>query len=92
MDIRELDVSDPAERRAWFDVQDTSARADRPHALLEAFDAFEVAATDPGAYVDRVRLEARDGRLLGGVAELELPLTENLPTSTGSPTSRCATR
>lgn len=78
MDIRELDVSDPAARRAWFGVQERSARADRPHALLEAFDAFEVSATAPGTYVDRVRLEARDGDLLVGVAELELPLTENL--------------
>ncbi|SFB04433.1 Acetyltransferase (GNAT) family protein [Nocardioides alpinus] len=78
MDIRELDVSDPAARRAWYDVQEASARADRPHALLQAFDAFEVSATRPGAYVDRLRLEARDGDLLVGVADLELPLTENL--------------
>ncbi|HSU02370.1 MAG TPA: GNAT family N-acetyltransferase [Nocardioides sp.] len=78
MDIRELDVTDPDARRAWFDVQDRAARADRPHALLQAFDAFEVSATEPGEYVDRVRLEARDGDLLVGVAELELPLTENL--------------
>ena len=78
MDIRELDVSDPAARRAWYDVQERSARADRPHALLEAFDAFELSATEPGPYVDRVRLEARDGELLVGVADLELPLTENV--------------
>lgn len=77
MDIRELDVTDPAARRAWFDVQDASARADRPHALLEAFDAFEVSATPPATYVDRVRLEAREGDRLVGVAGLELPLTEN---------------
>jgi hypothetical protein len=31
--IRELDASDPAARRAWYDVMDRSARADRPHAL-----------------------------------------------------------
>jgi GNAT superfamily N-acetyltransferase len=78
VDIRELDLTDPAARRAWFDVQEAAARADRPHALLEAFDAFEVSATQPGPYVDRVRLEARDGDLLVGVADLELPLTENL--------------
>jgi GNAT superfamily N-acetyltransferase len=78
VDIRELDVSDPAARRAWFEVMDRSARADRPHALLEAFDAFEVSATEPGEHARRVRLEARDGDVLVGVAELELPLTENL--------------
>ena len=78
MDIRELDASDPAARRAWFEVLDRSARADRPYALLEAFDAFEVSATEPGQHARRVRLEARDGDALVGVAELELPLTENL--------------
>ncbi len=78
MEISELDVSDPAARRAWFEVMERSARADRPHALLEAFDAFEVSATEPGEHARRVRLEARDGDALLGVAELELPLTENL--------------
>jgi GNAT superfamily N-acetyltransferase len=76
--IRELDVSDPAARRAWFEVMDRSARADRPHALLEGFTAFEVSVTEPGEHARRVRLEARDGEAVVGVAELELPLTENL--------------
>jgi GNAT superfamily N-acetyltransferase len=78
VDIRELDVTDPAARRAWYDVMEKSARADRPHALLEGFDAFEVSVTDPGKYDDRVRLEAWDDGAVVGVAELELPLTENL--------------
>jgi GNAT superfamily N-acetyltransferase len=78
VDIRELDVTDPAARRRWYDVQDRSARADRPYALLEAFDAFEVSATQPGTYAERVRWEAHDGDRLVGVAELELPLAENL--------------
>ena len=78
MEIRALDVTDPVARRAWFDVRDRAARADRPHALLEAFDAFEVQVTEPGGHADRTWLEARDGDLLVGVAELELPLTENL--------------
>ena len=78
VDIRELDASDPAARRAWYEVMDRSARADRPHALLEAFDAFELTVTEPGEHARRIRLEARDGDALVGVAELELPLTENL--------------
>ncbi len=78
MDIRELDVLDPAARRAWFEVMVRSARADRPHALLVGFAAFEVSATEPGKHARRVRLEAHDGDALVGVAELELPLTENL--------------
>ena len=78
MDIRELNVTDPEARRRWYDVQDRSARADRPYALLQAFDAFEVSATRPGPYAERVRLEAHDGERMVGVAELELPLAENL--------------
>lgn len=78
MDIRELDTTDPDARRRWYDVQDRSARADRPYALLQAFDAFEVSATQPGPYAERVRWEAHDGDRLVGVAELELPLAENL--------------
>ncbi len=83
VEIRELDVTDPAARRAWFEVMDRSARADRPHALLEGFTAFEVSATEPGEHARRVRLEARDGDALIGVAELELPLTENLDVGWG---------
>lgn len=78
MEIRELDVTDPSARRAWYDVMDRSARSDRPHALLEGFDAFEVTATERGEHADRVWLEARDGDRVIGVAGLELPLTENL--------------
>lgn len=78
MDIRELDVTDPAARRRWYDVQDRSARADRPYALLQAFDAFEVSVTQLGPYAERVRWEAHDGDRLVGVAELELPRAENL--------------
>lgn len=78
MDIRELDVSDPAARRAWFDVQERSARADRPHALLTTFDAFEVTATSPSTYYARTWLQALVGGEVVGVAEVELPLTENL--------------
>ena len=78
MEIRELDARDPSARRAWFDVRERAARADRPHALLEAFDAFEVQVTEPGEHASRSWLEARDGGVLVGVAELELPLTENL--------------
>ncbi len=78
MDIRELDVTDPAARRAWFEVQDRSARADRPHAMLQAFGAFEVTVTSPSTYYARTWLQAVVGGEVVGVAEVELPLTENL--------------
>ena len=83
MHIRELDASDPAARRAWYDVMDRSARADRPHALIQAFAAFELSVTEPGKHARIVRLEARDGEVLVGVADLELPLSENLDVGWG---------
>jgi GNAT superfamily N-acetyltransferase len=78
VEIRELDVTDPAARRTWYDVMEASSRSDRPYALLEGFDAFEVSVTEPGEHVERVRLEVRQAGAVVGVAELELPLTENL--------------
>ena len=69
VNISELDAQDPAARRAWFEVMDTSARANRPHALLEGFTAFEVSVTEAGEHARRVRLEARDDEGLVGVAD-----------------------
>lgn len=81
MEIRELDVHDPSARRAWFDTLHHAIRVDRPDALLEAWDAFELMVTEPGGYYRRTFLEARDGERLLGVAQLELPLQENLESS-----------
>ena len=78
MDIRELDVTDPAARRRWHDVMDRAIRPHRPFALLTTFDAFEVTSTSPSTYYARTWLQAVvDGEVVG-VAEVELPLTENL--------------
>jgi GNAT superfamily N-acetyltransferase len=76
--IRELDTSDPSARRTWHAVQERAVRADRPHALLEAFEAFEVVATEPSRWTARTWLEAVEGEAVVGVASLELPLAENL--------------
>ena len=78
MEIQELDVTDPQARRAWYDAMEAAIRPDRPHALLEAFDAFEVSATEPSSYYDRTRWQAVSGGRVVGVAEVELPLSENL--------------
>lgn len=78
MHIRELDTSDPSARRTWHAVQERAVRADRPHALLEAFGAFEVVATEPSRWTARTWLEAVEGDTVVGVASLELPLAENL--------------
>lgn len=77
MQIEELDVTDPTALRAWYDARAAAIRPDRPHALLEAFGAFEVSATEPSAYAERVRWRAVDDGAVVGVAELELPQTEN---------------
>ncbi|WP_210650788.1 GNAT family N-acetyltransferase [Nocardioides sp. SYSU D00065] len=78
MDIEELDTTDPTARRAWYDAQDRAIRADRPHALLEALGAVELSMTEPGPYADRTWLQAVDRGEVLGVAQLELPTTENL--------------
>ncbi|MDR7251031.1 GNAT superfamily N-acetyltransferase [Nocardioides sp. BE266] len=78
MDIQELDTTDPAALRAWHEVMEQAVRADRPHALLATYEAFEVTATAPSTYYSRTWLQAVEGAEVVGVAELELPLQENL--------------
>lgn len=78
VDIEELDPTDPAARRRWHDAMEAAVRADRPYALLEAFDALEVTMTHPGDHYSRTWLWAVAGGEVLGVADLELPLTENL--------------
>ncbi|CAM3839633.1 GNAT family N-acetyltransferase [Nocardioides zeicaulis] len=77
MDVTDLDTSDPDARRRWFAAQDRAARADRPHALLEAYGAWELLATEPSGHTDHQWLQAREGDEVVGTARLELPLTEN---------------
>lgn len=78
MRIQELDTTDTTARHAWYAARERSVRADRPHALTTTLAAFEVTCTSPSAHYARTWLQAvEEGELLG-VAELELPLTENL--------------
>ena len=78
MDIQELDPTDPAARSTWHDVMERAVRADRPHALTATLAALEVTMTSPSTYYSRTWLQAVvDGQVVG-VAELELPLSENL--------------
>lgn len=77
MQIEQLDPTDAAARTAWHEVMEQAVRADRPHALTTTLAAFEVTATAPSSYFSRSWLRAVvDGEVVG-VAELELPLTEN---------------
>ena len=78
MDIEELDTTDAAARRRWHQVMERAVRADRPSALLTTLDAFEVTATSLSTYYARTWLQAvLDGEVVG-IAELEMPLVENL--------------
>ena len=83
MTVSELDTTDPSARRTWFQAQERAIRADRPHALLETFEAFEVVVGEPSDYHDRAWWQAEVGGEVVGVAQLELPLTENLDVGWG---------
>lgn len=83
MEIEELDPTDAAARTAWHEVMERAVRADRPHALTTTLAAFEVTVTSPSSYWARSWLRAVvDGEVVG-VAELELPLTENTDVAWG---------
>jgi len=75
--IVELDTTDPVARAAWHAVMERAARADRPHALVTTAAAFEVTTTSPSTHYARTWLQAIEGGEIIGVAELELPLSEN---------------
>lgn len=77
VEIEELDPTDAAARTAWHEVMEQAVRADRPHALTTTLAAFEVTATSPSSHCARSWLRAVDDGEVVGVAELELPLTEN---------------
>ncbi len=77
MKVSDLDARDPDARRRWFAAQDRAARADRPHALLEAFGAWELLATEPSEHTRREWVQVVEEGEVVGTAHLELPLTEN---------------
>ena len=76
--IEDLDVSDAGARSRWHAAL-TRAAEDRPHALVPSLDACEVSMTEPNPYWDRVWLQAvEDDEHVVGVAEVDMPLAENL--------------
>ncbi len=78
VDIRELDTARPDARREWHEVMERAVRVDRPYALTTTIAALEVTMTEPSDYYSRTWLSAVAGGEVVGVAQLELPLTENL--------------
>ena len=77
VEIEELDPTDATARAAWHDVMERAIRAGRPSALTTTLAAFEVVATSPSVHYARTWLQAGDDGVVVGVAELELPLSEN---------------
>lgn len=78
VDICELDVTDASARREWHEVMERAVRADRPRALTTTLAALEVTMVGPSVHYSRTWLSAVSGGEVVGVAEIELPLTENL--------------
>lgn len=77
VEIEELDPTNPRARAVWRDAMERAVRADRPRALVTTAVAFEVTATSPSTFYARTWLQAVVEGEVVGVAELELPLTEN---------------
>jgi GNAT superfamily N-acetyltransferase len=77
-DIRELEVSDDAALREFFDVEQAAHRADRPHVVLRTFEELRQMARRPSPYYRRTLLVARDGGRIVGVADLGRTVEDNL--------------
>lgn len=77
MEIREVDVHDPAQLRQWYDVEAAATTRERPHSLHRTFDAFVTRVTVPSDYYRRTLLAACEGDRMVGVAELDYSLQDN---------------
>ena len=78
MEIREIDVLDRAQLRAWYDAQEAAIWHDRPHAVRRTFDALVTQVTVPSDYYEPCLLAAVEGDEILGVAELGYSLQDNL--------------
>lgn len=78
MEIREIDVHDQAQLRAWFDTQEAAIAHDRPHAVRRTFEALTNQVTIPSDYYQPVLLAAVEDDAVVGVAELGYSLQDNV--------------
>ena len=68
-DIAELDVSDDAALREFYDVEQAAGRADRPYAVMRTHAQLVQLSRHPSPYYRRTMLVARDaGRIVGAAA------------------------
>lgn len=77
MEIREIDVHDEAQLKAWFDAEGAAISHDRPHAVRRTFGALVTQVTIPSDYYQPVLLAAFDGDEVIGIAELGYSLQDN---------------
>lgn len=77
MEIREIDVHDRAQLRAWFEVESEAISHDRRHAVSRTFDALVTQVTEPSEYHESHLLAAYEGERIVGVAELGYSLQDN---------------
>jgi GNAT superfamily N-acetyltransferase len=78
MRIREIDVHDEAQLKAWFDAEGAAISHDRPHAVRRSFGALVTQVTVPSDYYQPSLLAAFDGDEIIGIAELGYSLQDNL--------------
>jgi GNAT superfamily N-acetyltransferase len=78
VDISELDVTDDAALREFFEVDEAAFRADHPHAVLRTFPQLVQMGRRPSPYYRRTLLVAREAGRIVGTADLGLTVEDNL--------------
>lgn len=76
--ISDLDVSDDAALREFYDVELAAHGVDRPHAVVRTFPQLVQMARRPSRYYRRIMLAARESGRMVGTADLGLSLQDNL--------------
>ena len=77
VDIVEVDPSDEAGLRAFWEVEQAAVRADRPRALVRTWRTLLNNAQSPNPRYRRTFLAARDGGATVGVAEIGGSVADN---------------
>lgn len=77
MEIREVDVHDEVQLKAWFDAEQAAISHDRPHAVSRTHEALVNQVTHQSEYRQPILLAAIDGDEVVGTAELAYSLQDN---------------
>lgn len=77
-DLVSIDPHDEHALRAWFETEQAAVDHDRPRAISRTWGALVGSVRTPSPYLGRELIAAVEGDQVVGVAELELPLQDNL--------------